>query len=86
MTKANKAVIKFGAVDGFQKAISKPIVTGMVRVPFAASESMPAPLDQGHADSTWWTDVLHAESYSASGWKKTVKASSFQMKTKVGLS
>lgn len=58
MTEANKAMIKFGAVDGFQKAISKPIVTGMVRVPFAASESTPAPLDQGNADSTWWTVVL----------------------------
>ncbi len=37
MTEANKAVIKFGAVDGFQKAISKSIVTGMARVSFAAS-------------------------------------------------
>lgn len=55
---ANKAVIKFGAVDGFQKAISEPIVTGIVRVPFVASESTPAPLDQDHTDSSCWTAGL----------------------------
>lgn len=75
MTKANKAVIKFGAVDGFQKAISKPIVTGMVRVLFAASESSPAPLDQAHTDSMvdCCTDVLHTVTFSLRV-QKTVKA------------
>lgn len=44
-----------------QIPLSQP---GIERVPFAASESMPAPLDQDHTDSTCWTDVLHTESRS----------------------